>query len=116
AGPPSLAHTRAAPAAPRAAAALASASAAAATPFLALLPTHPSEPPPQPPNGVLADSSVYDGGFYASSVSFGVNKAGLTPEGVFGAYATATADGLLALLDAGHAPDSEPVQAALGWL
>jgi len=111
-----LSHTRRALGALRAAGALDSASAAAATRFLALLQKHPSEPRPQPPNGVLADSSVYDGGFYASSVSFGVNKAGLTPEGVFGAYATATADGLLALLDAGHAPDSEPVQAALGWL
>lgn len=111
-----LAHTRRALAALRAADALDPAAGAAATHFLRLLQKHPSETRSQPPNAHPPDSSLYDGGFYASPTAFGVNKAGVTPEGVFGAYATATADGLLALLDAGHAPASEPVQAALGWL
>ncbi|MDX1420848.1 MAG: hypothetical protein R3181_12850 [Rubricoccaceae bacterium] len=111
-----LSHTRRALGALRAAGALDSASADAATRFLRLLQKHPSSRRPQPPDGVLTDSTHYDGGFYASSVSVGVNKAGLTAAGVYGSYATTTADGLLALLAAGHAPDSEPVQAALGWL
>jgi hypothetical protein len=111
-----LSHTRRALGALRAARALDAAAAEAATRFLRLVQKHPSDGRPRPPDGVLPDSAHYDGGFYASSVSFGVNKAGTTPAGVFGSYATATADGLLALLDAGHAPASEPVQAALGWL
>ena len=111
-----LSHTRRALDALRAAGALDAASAAAATRFLRLVQKHPGDGRPQPPNGVLIDSTYYDGGFYASAVSFGVNKAGVTAAGVFGSYATATADGLLALLDAGHAPGAEPVQAALGWL
>lgn len=111
-----LSHTRRALAALRAANGLDSTSAAAATRFLRLLQKHPSDGRPQPPNGVLTDSLHYDGGFYASAVSLGVNKGGLTTAGVYAPYATTTADGLLALLDAGHPTESEPVQAALGWL
>jgi hypothetical protein len=116
AGHVDLSHTRRALGALAAAGALDSTAAAAATRFLRLLQKHPGDGRPQPPDGILTDSTHYDGGFYASSVSFGVNKAGVDGRGVFGAYATATADGLLALLDAGHAPASEPVQAALRWL
>ncbi|HYE95459.1 MAG TPA: prenyltransferase/squalene oxidase repeat-containing protein [Rubricoccaceae bacterium] len=93
----------------------------AATRFLRFVQKHPSDTRPQPPGNVPADSSLYDGGFYASPTAVGTNKAGaLTgPDGqprAFRSYATTTADGLLALLAAGHALDSEPVQAAAAWL
>lgn len=65
------------------------------------------------------DSRVYDGGFYASPVVPGVNKSAPVDSDslfLFGSYATATCDGLLALLAAGVDRDDERVQAALGWL
>jgi hypothetical protein len=108
-----LSHTRRVLGALRAAGALDPPAAAAATQFLRILQKHPDDARPQPPSGASFD---YDGGFYASSVTLGVNKGGILPDGTFRPYATATADGLIGLIEAGHAVGSEPVQAALRWL
>ena len=62
----------------------------------------------------------FDGGFYASAAVPVVNKS--TPLGevggtyVFSSYATATADGALALLAAGAARHDERVKSARRWL
>ncbi len=57
----------------------------------------------------------FDGGFCASTVSLGTNKAD-TFERYCQSYATATADGLLALIASGLPAGHEDVQAALRWL
>ena len=111
-----LSHTRRVVQALRAADALDDEAAAAVTRYLQLVQKHPADSRPQPPSATLPDSAYYDGGFYASPTVQGTNKGWLTDAGVYRSYATATADGILALLAAGHAPDSEPVQAALVWL
>ena len=93
-----------------------------ATAFLRLLQRHPSETRPQPGVASHAPGQVYyDGGFYFSPVVLGANKAqqdqgraGTQP--FFRSYATATCDGVLALLATGATPDDEPVQAAIRWL
>jgi hypothetical protein len=108
-----LSHTRRVLGALRAAGALDPSAARAATAFLRIVQKHPDDRRPQPPSGT---SGPYDGGFYASSVTLGVNKGGVLPDGTFRTYATATADGLIGLIESGHALESEPVQAALGWL
>jgi hypothetical protein len=108
-----LSHTRRVLGALRAAGALDSSAAAAATAFLRILQKHPEDDRPQPPGD---SAGTYDGGFYASSVTLGVNKGGVLPDGTFRPYATATADGLIGLVEAGHSVDGEPVQAALRWL
>jgi hypothetical protein len=113
AGHTDLSHTRRILEALRAARALDADAAAAATRFLRMVQQHPDDRRPQPPGG---GQGSYDGGFYASSVTLGVNKAGLGPDSTFRPYATATADGLISLVAAGHAVNSEPVQAALRWL
>ncbi len=63
---------------------------------------------------------AFDGGFYASPVVFGTNKGGVhqtaTGARYFRSYATATCDGILALLAAGTATDDPRVVAALSWL
>jgi hypothetical protein len=57
------------------------------------------------------DAPTFDGGFYFSPVVLDANKgAGL------GSYATATCDGLLALLAAGVPEDDARVHAARAWL
>ncbi len=62
-----------------------------------------AQPAPDPP--------AFDGGFYLSPVVLDANKgAGL------GSYATATCDGLLALLAAGVPADDARVGAARAWL
>ena len=62
----------------------------------------------------------FDGGFYASPVVYGTNKGGIatTADGVkyFRSYATATCDGIMALLAAGVPDDEIRVQSALNWL
>ncbi len=73
------------------------------------------------PRDARLDSLRYDGGFFASPVVHSVNKAGREPDApgglpVFRSYATATADGLLALLAAGVLPADKRVQAAARWL
>ncbi len=73
------------------------------------------------PRDAGLDSLLFDGGFFASPVVQSVNKAGRAPGApdgvpVFRSYATATADGLLALLAAGVPRDDHRVQAAVRWL
>lgn len=56
------------------------------------------------------------GGFRSSLVVPGANKGRLDDDGRPGAYATATCDGLLALLAAGAPPEEDGVAAARDWL
>ena len=90
--------------------------------FLRLVQKHPDEKRPQPVPGntspVFPEASYpYDGGFYSSPLILGANKAKYNPEsGVFPSYATATCDGMLALLAAGWSVSSEPVIRANQWL
>jgi hypothetical protein len=61
----------------------------------------------------------YDGGFYASPVVHGTNKAGLAAtDGVryFRSYATTTCDGVLSLLAAGVPTGDDRVLGAVMWL
>lgn len=59
--------------------------------------------------------SPEDGGFISSSVTLGTNK-GRWDGTSFHSYATATCDGVLALLAAGYSTNDAPVQAAFTWL
>jgi hypothetical protein len=64
---------------------------------------------------------IMDGGFFASSVTLDVNKSAPVQEverglWLFGSYATATCDGILALLAAGAAPEDPSVRSAAAWL
>lgn len=59
--------------------------------------------------------SPEDGGFISSSVTLGTNK-GRWDGTNFHSYATATCDGVLALLVAGHSREDASVQAAFNWL
>lgn len=61
------------------------------------------------------DTSDFDGGFCASAYSTGTNKAD-TYEDYCVSYASATADGILALLATGLAKDDQRIQAARKWL
>jgi hypothetical protein len=86
--------------------------------FLLLLQKHPSENRLQPADN-QTDSVHFDGGFYASSVTLGTNKGGVLNEGeseYYASYATATCDGLLALLASGFSKNDKPVQSAYKWL
>ncbi len=115
-----LAHTRIVLQALRAADALDDACAARALLFLRLVQRHPSETRVQP-SFAAADAAIrsdYDGGFYLSPVVLAANKGGGgSPEQPwFSSYATATCDGLAALVAAGVAIDDERVTAAIAWL
>ena len=91
--------------------------------FLRLMQRHPRETrphpaplfvPAHPPRGLR-----YDGGFFFSPVVLDANKGAVLADerGAFhGSYATATADGVLALLAAGVPASDERVQAARAWL
>ncbi|MEM6964265.1 MAG: hypothetical protein AAF573_05835 [Bacteroidota bacterium] len=70
------------------------------------------------PSGVSSDQVKFDGGFYASTVTVATNKGNLTAgeNPLYRSYATATADGLLALLAAGVSQSDARVQAAFRWL
>lgn len=70
------------------------------------------------PSGISSTKITYDGGFYASTVTVSTNKGKLTDEGnpFYRSYATATADGLLALLATGVNPSDSRVQEAFQWL
>jgi hypothetical protein len=79
--------------------------------FLLLLQKNPTEN--------RASIIHFDGGFYASSITLGTNKGGILNEEneeYFASYATATCDGLLALLASDYSKNDEPVQAAFNWL
>jgi len=86
--------------------------------FLLLLQKYPSKTTQQPVEN-QNNSTPFDGGFYASSVTLGTNKGGILNNGeseYYASYATATCDGLLALLASGYSKNDEPVQAAFKWL
>ncbi|NIP85921.1 MAG: hypothetical protein GTO03_10320, partial [Planctomycetales bacterium] len=81
----------------------------------------PSDPRPQPmlegPVAVAPDA--YDGGFYFSPVVLAANKGrteGSREPAPWRSYATATCDGLLALLAAGVPVEDERVRSARAWL
>jgi len=88
--------------------------------FLRLLQKHPTESRTQP--GVDGTGKPrYDGGFYFSPVVLARNKGGRETdstggESAYRSYATATCDGVLALLAAGLPRDDNRIQAALQWL
>ena len=92
--------------------------------FLEFLQRHPADLRPQPSSlepGVLRRTPApYDGGFYFSPVVLAANKGGLAddPEGTpyFRSYATATCDGVLALLAAGVPGEDERLARARAWL
>lgn len=83
--------------------------------FLRLVQRHPDDPRPQPAvESSEREPPPYDGGFYFSPIVLNANKG--RGETYFHSYATATCDGLLALLAAGVPRDDERVQRALRWL
>lgn len=89
--------------------------------FLRLLQKHPAEDRPQPgDDGAPAGwKPPYDGGFYFSPVVLAANKGGAVAHAghkYFASYATATCDGVLALLVCGVPKSDERIQAAVGWL
>ena len=87
--------------------------------YLRLHQRHPSDPRVQ---RVLGDSAgaSFDGGFFASASVSVVNKSTLLAVdgeiALFTSYASATADGLLALLATGHDRSDPSVVAAYRWL
>ncbi|HUF09338.1 MAG TPA: prenyltransferase/squalene oxidase repeat-containing protein [Rhodothermales bacterium] len=87
--------------------------------YLRLHQRHPSDPRVQ---RVLGDSAGawFDGGFFASASVPVVNKSTLLAVNdeiaLFTSYASATADGLLALLATGHDRSDPSVVAAYRWL
>lgn len=111
-----LSHSRRALQALRVAGALDSNAASGSDVFLRLLQKRPDETRLLPPGDVAAAPGVYDGGFYASPTVQGTNKGWVAEHGAYASYATATADGILALLAAGHPPNSAPVRDAHAWL
>ena len=110
-----LAHTRQVLEALRAAGLNAEQAFDRARQFLRLVQRHPDDPRPQPalipPAG---EPPPYDGGFYFSPVVLAANKG--RGDTHFRSYATATCDGILALLAAGVPPEDERVRRALQWL
>jgi len=91
--------------------------------FLKLLQRHPSETRPQPSDSGAARPAdwraPFDGGFYFSPIVLAANKGReATHQGqpYYRSYATATCEGVLALLAAGVNRDDERVQAAAKWL
>jgi hypothetical protein len=118
-----LAHTRRALEALRAAGRRGSASRAAAQRFLALLQRQPGEASRQPliPGiRAAAGAPLFDGGFYFSPVVAAANKALVASEGggaaYYRSYATATCDGVLALLAIGKDTRDPEVVSARAWL
>ncbi len=64
-------------------------------------------------------NAPYDGGFYFSPVMLAANKGGMAGEGeetYYRSYASATCDGVLALLACGVAADNERIVHAQKWL
>jgi hypothetical protein len=90
--------------------------------FLRLMQRHPSETRrhPTPLAAAPARAGIrFDGGFFFSPVVLDANKGAVLvdEQGAFhGSYATATCDGLLALLAAGLSREDERVRAARDWL
>jgi hypothetical protein len=90
--------------------------------FLSLLQKRPEETRLQPNHaGAVGLQPLYDGGFYYSPVATNGNKAKQEPAdsthaAYYRSYATATCDGILALLASGFTADEPPVKDALNWL
>jgi squalene-hopene/tetraprenyl-beta-curcumene cyclase len=87
--------------------------------FLAVVQKRPETLEIQPvPEGVERPQEIpFDGGFYFSPVVLQANKGRLEKDGnTWRSYATATCDGILALLAAGVPKDDERVTAAVEWL
>lgn len=88
--------------------------------FLLLMQRDPNASARQPhPVEVDASTlaSTFDGGFYFSPIALSANKAPYDEHRpCWPSYATATCDGVLALLAAGVEPDDTRVQAAKKWL
>jgi hypothetical protein len=93
--------------------------------FLRLLQKHPSEARSQPIPGASVSGEhssgrpPFDGGFYFSPIVIGANKGRIERAGDkahFRSYATATCDGLLALLAAGVKRSDDRARAARRWL
>jgi hypothetical protein len=88
--------------------------------FLAVVQKHPdaaaSHPWPEdaPPTDADRERPPFDGGFYFSPVVLAANKGRF--DGHWRSYATATCDGVLALLAAGQPRDGQRVAAAVAWL
>lgn len=88
--------------------------------FLRFVQKHPTDTRLQP-GQETPGSAPYDGGFYFAPSVPGANKAGVvaataTTAAAPRSYATATCDGVLALLAAGVAPSDPRLQAARAWL
>ena len=87
--------------------------------FLAVVQKRPETLEIQPiPDGVERAKQIpFDGGFYFSPVVLQANKGRLEEDGnTWRSYATATCDGILALLAAGVPKDDERVTTAVAWL
>jgi squalene-hopene/tetraprenyl-beta-curcumene cyclase len=93
--------------------------------FLRLVQRHPAEDRPHPRPLDWPDDApewdgrapTFDGGFYFSPVVLTANKGGWERQPPhWRSYATATCDGLLALLAAGVSPNDPRVKAAGEWL
>ncbi|TWT53160.1 hypothetical protein Pla22_07880 [Rubripirellula amarantea] len=92
--------------------------------FLRLMQKHPNEDRHQPTSDAgdekpNQDSPPFDGGFYFSPVVLGANKGRVVQSksaNYFRSYATATCDGVLALLAAGVSRQDPRVVAAENWL
>ncbi|GAA5506195.1 hypothetical protein [Novipirellula caenicola] len=93
--------------------------------FLRLLQKHPSERRPQPAfehttsQDKTQRTAVYDGGFYFSPIVLAANKGRIgqtQAQTFFRSYATATCDGVIALLASGVDMNDERVVAAKKWL
>ncbi len=90
--------------------------------FLFACQKNPADLRKQP--GIEDDDSrklFYDGGFYYSPIIVGGNKGDIDSaetdyQAYYRSYATATCDGVLALLAAGYSIDDEPLQSAFKWL
>lgn len=85
--------------------------------FLSLLQKNPTDLRFHP-TGIPNQKAKYDGGFFASTVTFSTNKGDITNEEnpYYRSYATATADGLLALIASGISLNDNRVKDAFQWL
>ena len=88
--------------------------------FLRLMQKSVDEDRPQPlGDGTIARHARFDGGFYFSPIVLAANKGRIQRDGdraYFRSYATATCDGVLALLDSGVDHDDRRIVAAKKWL
>ena len=87
--------------------------------FLRVVQKHPSALAGQPmPDGAARPNEIpFDGGFYFSPVVLAANKGRMNEDGnCWQSYATATCDGILALLASGVPRDDQRIIAAVDWL